>query len=59
MTANPDRSGSFGGLVVAAPMDFSDPDWLRRSMQGAGVLYSTYRVRFGRGRRQDSPLLCG
>ena len=40
----------FGGLVETAPLDFSDPDGLRRSMQGAGVLYNTYRVRFARGR---------
>ena len=39
-----------GLLVEASPLDFSDPDGLRRSMQGAGVLYNTYWVRFGRGR---------
>ena len=33
-----------------APLDFSDTEGLRRSMQGAGVLYNTYWVRFGRGR---------
>ena len=32
------------------PLDFSDPDGLRRSMEGAGVLYNTYWIRFGRGR---------
>ena len=31
-------------------MDFSDPDGLSRSMQGAGVLYNTYWIRFARGR---------
>ena len=31
-------------------MDFSDPKGLRWSMAGAGVLYNTYWVRFGRGR---------
>ena len=35
---------------MAASLDFSDPDGLRRSMQGAGVLYNTYWIRFGRGR---------
>ena len=50
LTRNPDRRDLFGGLVPAAPLDFSDPDGLRRSMQGAGVLYNTYWVRFGRGR---------
>ena len=29
-----------------APMDFSDPDGLRRAMEGAGVLYNTYWIRF-------------
>ena len=35
--------------VPAAPLDFSDPDGLRRSMLGAGVLYNTYWIRFGGG----------
>ena len=39
LTRNPDREGPFGDLVPAAPLDFSDPDGLCRSMQGAGVLY--------------------
>ena len=47
---NPDREGPFGGLVPAAPLGFSDPDGLCRTMQGAGVLYNTYWIRFGRGR---------
>ena len=50
LTRNPDREGPFGGLVPAAPLDFSDPDGLCRSMRGAGVLYNTYWIRFGRGR---------
>ena len=50
LTRNPDREGLFSGLVEASLLDFSDPDGLRRSMQGAGVLYNTYWVRFGRGR---------
>ena len=50
LTRNPDRESPFGGPVEAAPLDFSDPDGLRRSMQGAGVLYNTYWIRFGRGR---------
>ena len=36
--------------MSVAPLDFSDTEGLRRSMQGAGVLYNTYWVRFGRGR---------
>ena len=27
-----------------APMGFSDPDGLRRAMEGAGVLYNTYWI---------------
>ena len=50
LTGNPDRDGPFGGLVLAAPLDFSDPDGLCLSMQGAAVLYNTYWIRFGRGR---------
>ena len=50
LTGHPDRRDPFGGRVEAAPLDFSDPDGLYRSMQGAGVLYNTYWVRFERGR---------
>ena len=50
LTRNPDREGPFGGLAPAAPLDFSDPDGLCRTMRGAGVLYNTYWIRFGRGR---------
>ena len=40
----------FGGRVPATPLDFLDEDGLRRSLDGAGVLYNTYWVRYGRGR---------
>ena len=50
MTRNPNQEGLFSGLVEASPLDFSDPDGLRRSMQGAGVLYNTYWMRFGSDR---------
>ncbi len=50
LSRRPDRSNAFGGMVEAAPLDFSDPDGLRRSMQGAGVLYNTYWIRFAHGR---------
>ena len=39
----------FGDLVQAIPLDFSDPDGLCRSMQGADVLYNTYWIRYERG----------
>ena len=52
LTNHPDRENPFGGQVSVAPLDFSDTEGLRRSMQGqgTGVLYNTYWVRFGRGR---------
>ena len=48
LTRGLDPQDRFGGQVEAAPLDFSDRDGLRRSMQGADVLYNTYWVRFGR-----------
>ena len=50
LTRSPDAEDIFGGQVEAAPLDFSDPDGLRRSMQGAGVFYNTYGVRYAHGR---------
>ena len=50
LTRNPEREDPSGGLVVTAPLDFSDPEGLGRSMEGAGVLYNTYWIRFARGR---------
>ena len=50
LTRNPGREDTFGGRVPAAPLDFSDPDGLCRLMEGAGVLYNTYWIRFGRGK---------
>ena len=50
LTRSPERETPFGGRVPAAPLDFSDPDGLRRSMLEAGVFYNTSWVRFGRGR---------
>ena len=49
LTARPASQDPFGGRVKASPLDFSDRDGLCRSMQGAGVLFNTYWVRFGRG----------
>ena len=48
LTRNPDADDPFGGQVEVAPLDFSDPDGLCRSMQGAGVFDNTYWIRFGR-----------
>jgi uncharacterized protein YbjT (DUF2867 family) len=37
------------GLVEAAPLDFADAAGLRRSLEGADVLYNTYWIRFAYG----------
>ena len=50
LTRSLDRQDPFDGSVKAYPLDFSDPDGLCRSMEGANVLYNTYWIRFGRGR---------
>ena len=42
LTRRPDAEDPLAGHVEAAPLDFSDPAGLRRSMQGAGVFYNTY-----------------
>ena len=50
LTRRADSRNALRGLVEVAPLEFSDRDGLRRSMQGAGVLYNTYWVRFAHGR---------
>ena len=50
LTRSPAVEDPFGGRVEVAPLDFSDPDGLCRSMQGAGVFYNTYWVRYAHGR---------
>ena len=50
LTRSPDAEDPFGGQVEVAPLDFSDPDGLRRSMEGAGVFYNTYWIRHAHGR---------
>ena len=49
LSRHADSRNDFGGLVEAAPLDFSDPEGLRRWMQGAGVFYNTYWIRFPQG----------
>ena len=49
LTNHPDRGPLFAGRVPAAPLEFSDPEGLCWSMEGAGVLYNTCWVRFGCG----------
>ena len=49
LTRRGDRGDASRGLVETFRLDFSDPDGLRRSMRGAGVLYNTYWIRYARG----------
>ena len=49
LSRHPDSRNDFGGQVEAAPLDFSDPEGLRRLMQGADVFYNTYWIRFPNG----------
>ena len=49
LTRDPDQPNPFGDAVEAARLQFSDPDELRRSMQGAGVFYNTYWMRYEQG----------
>ena len=50
LTRNPQRQDPLSGGIPAYSLDFCDPDGLRRSMEGADVLYNTYWIRFGQGR---------
>ena len=53
LTRSPDAENLFAGQVETAPLDFSDADGLRRSMQGAGVFYNTYWIPTGYGTRTE------
>ncbi len=46
LTNSPDRPHPFGDRIEAQPFHFDRPDKLRRSLEGAAVLYNTYWVRF-------------
>ena len=50
LTRSPDAEDPFGGQVEVSPLDFSDPDGLCQSMEGAGVFYNTYWIRYAHGR---------
>ncbi len=50
LSRRPAGRNPLGALVESAPLDFSDTGGLRRSMQGAGVLYNTYWIRYARGK---------
>lgn len=49
LSRQPAGHNPLGELLETVPLDFSDPDGLRRSMEGAGVLYNTYWIRYARG----------
>jgi uncharacterized protein YbjT (DUF2867 family) len=49
LTNSPDREHPFGDCVEVRPLSFDDPERLARSLEGAGVLYNTYWVRFNYG----------
>ena len=50
LTRSRDAEDPFGGWVEVATLDFSDSDGLCHSMQGAGVFYNTYWIRYAHGR---------
>ena len=49
LTRHPDHNDTFGGAVDAAPLDFTNKAALARSMEGAGIFFNTYWIRFERG----------
>lgn len=49
LTGHPERNNPFGDQVEVAPLDFSDPSELARSLEGADVLFNTYWIRFDHG----------
>lgn len=49
LSRRPAGRNPLGALLETAPLDFSNPGGLRRSMEGAGVLYNTYWIRYARG----------
>jgi len=51
LTQHPNPGHPLAAQLEVAPLDFSDPGQLARSMAGAEVLYNTYWVRFSRGAR--------
>lgn len=50
LSRRPAGRNPLGDLLETVPLDFSDPGGLRRSMEGAGVFYNTYWIRYARGR---------
>lgn len=48
LTRNSVRSDPCAGKVKAHHLEFSDPEGLRRTMEGTGVLYRSYGIRYPR-----------
>ncbi len=46
LTNHPHRPHPFEDRVEVAPLDFSDPTGLRRSLDGVDVLYNSYYIRY-------------
>jgi uncharacterized protein YbjT (DUF2867 family) len=46
LTNHPDAGDASLSVIEVAPLDFDDPAALRRSLEGAEVLYNTYWIRF-------------
>lgn len=46
LTNSAGRDHPFGDRITASPLCFDNPDALARSLEGVGVLYNTYWVRF-------------
>ena len=49
LTRSPNAEHPLADHVETSPLDFSDPDRLSLSMQGAGVFYNTYWIRYAHG----------
>lgn len=49
LTNHPDANDPLAKRIEVAPLDFEDEAGLRRSLEGADVLYNTYWVRFEHG----------
>lgn len=49
LTNSPGRRNPFGNAIEVHPFNFERPGELRKSLEGAAVLYNTYWVRFNHG----------
>ena len=49
LTNHPGKTNPFGDRIRVEPLDFSQPDALRKSLEGASTLFCTYWIRFPYG----------